>query len=73
MKNFCHSCGMPLEETTKSSYCQYCSNEKGELKSREEVTQGIAGWLMQITPEQKNVDYLKRAKSYINAMPAWAE
>lgn len=73
MNKFCFSCGMPLDEHATGKYCQYCSNESGELKSRDDVKQGIAGWLMQITPENKNTDYLKRAESYMNAMPAWAE
>ena len=73
MNKFCYSCGLPLNEQSNSRFCKYCSNEKGELKSREEVKQGIAGWLMQITPEDKNTDYIKRAESYMNAMPAWAK
>ena len=69
---FCQSCGMPLPENVKAVYCQYCTDEKGKLKPREAVREGIAAWLEQFTPDKK-ADLRERAESYLNAMPAWAE
>lgn len=72
----CLSCGMSLSqqmahpETDK--YCQYCADEEGKLKSREECKAGIAWWLQSITPEDKDADYSQRAEYYLKAMPAWA-
>jgi len=69
---FCQSCGMPLPENDKAAYCRYCADENGNLKPREAVREGIAAWLEQFTPDRK-ADFRKRADSYLNAMPAWAE
>jgi hypothetical protein len=55
------------------NYCQYCVDEQGNLKLKEEITKGIAGWLQSWSPESKDVDFMKRAESYMKAMPAWAE
>jgi hypothetical protein len=77
MNKFCLSCGMPLfSETGKEiegNYCQYCTDEKGNLKSKVEVQKGIAGWLQSWSPEGNNIDFMKRAESYLKAMPAWSE
>ena len=51
MPTFCQSCGMPLPEqnndNSQQKYCQYCSDEKGSLNSRESVQAGIAQFLKQ--------------------------
>lgn len=73
MDKFCQSCGMPLSDQSSDQYCQYCTNESGQLKTREEVRDGVAAWLRMFTPEQESADFKKRAESYLNAMPAWAE
>jgi hypothetical protein len=77
MNKFCLSCGMPLfgqdGQEIKGDYCQYCTDEKGNLKSKEEVRKGIAGWLQSWSNEGDSVNYMKRAENYMNAMPAWAE
>ena len=73
MNKFCQSCGMPLADQSSGPYCPYCTNEDGELKSREAVREGIAAWLQMFTPDAENVNLQKRAESYLNAMPAWAE
>jgi hypothetical protein len=73
----CHSCGMPISGpggvTARGNYCEYCSDENGNLKPREVVQAGIAQWLAgfspNVTPEQCNV----RAGHYMAAMPAWAD
>jgi hypothetical protein len=63
---------MMLTGQSSGSYCQYCTDENGKLKSREEVRAGVAAWLAQFTPDNGSVDFQKRAESYLNAMPAWA-
>ena len=73
MNKFCQSCGMPLTEAKNDRFCQYCTDENGQLKSREAVREGIAAWLQMFTPNPENVDFQSRADSYLNAMPAWAE
>ncbi len=67
---------MPLNADTKGAaekYCQYCSDEQGNLKKREEVQFGIAQWLKQWGPNLDDSTALKRADAYMQAMPAWAQ
>ncbi|MBN1781070.1 hypothetical protein JW948_08110 [bacterium] len=73
MQKFCQSCGMPLNAETTGSYCHYCTDDQGQLKPREAVAEGIAAWLEMFTPDDGNVNFKKRAESYLAAMPAWAE
>ncbi|MFC1568693.1 zinc ribbon domain-containing protein [bacterium] len=73
MDKFCQSCGMPLTDQPSDQFCQYCTDETGQLKSREAVREGIAAWLQMFTPNPENIDFQKRAEAYLNAMPAWAE
>ncbi|MFW6287500.1 MAG: zinc ribbon domain-containing protein [bacterium] len=74
---FCHSCGIPIsgEAAAKNTdkFCQYCADENGNLKSKEEVKAGLIQWLQGITPDDINADYQKRAEFYMKSMPAWAE
>ena len=61
-------------------YCVNCCNPEGSLKSREEVRQGMAQFMMtemgqQITGEKvDSLDQaLEKADSYMSQMPAWKE
>ena len=76
MDKFCESCTAPLTPEFKGSadrYCKYCTDEKGTLKPREEIHQGIAMWFKSwqegISEEQAKT----RAAHFMKAMPAWAE
>lgn len=77
MDKFCNSCGIPLDgkiaKEAAENLCNYCVNEKGDLKPRQEIQSGVAEWLKTISPENKQADFLKRADHYLKAMPAWAE
>lgn len=70
----CQSCGMPLSPEMKrnESYCIYCSDESGSLRSREEVKAGIAQWLEGFAPEVEGVNFSERAEKYLQSMPTWA-
>lgn len=74
---YCHSCGMPLTgevaEKARGNYCQYCSDEQGNLYPKEAVKKGIAEFLSSWAPEKEGTDFAKRAEMYMKAMPAWAE
>jgi len=77
MKDFCYSCGVPLELPGMAgktpNYCSYCTDEEGKLKPWEEVLLGTAGylasWQPNLTPEMAR----ERAIRYLTAMPAWAD
>ncbi|MCK4486945.1 MAG: hypothetical protein KAU38_09310 [Desulfobacterales bacterium] len=77
MNKFCHSCAAPLEmpdfKGPAENYCKYCTDEKGNVKSREEVQRGIAEWLKGWQPSLDDEKALARAAHYMKAMPAWAK
>jgi hypothetical protein len=72
---FCFSCAMPIDVSnqTKSDFCQYCTQPDGRLKPKEEVMQGIAGWMKMWQPDLDDAKARQRAGAYMNGMPAWAE
>jgi uncharacterized glyoxalase superfamily protein PhnB len=69
----CQSCGMPLQDAEPGQmYCQYCTNDKGELKPYEQVFEGtVQGFFMamQKMPRDKAE---AAAKEHLAKMPAWA-
>ena len=74
---FCFSCGMPLdgEEAQKASgnHCQYCTDEKGNLKSKEDIAQGMVQFMTGWQPKVSEKEFLRRAYAYMSAMPSWAD
>ena len=74
MSNFCFSCGMPLAKDNKrGDYCIYCTDEQGNLLSRDHIQNGIAQWLSGFSPDNKKHDFMKRAELYMKSMPEWAD
>jgi len=64
----CESCGMSIDDGT---YCQYCVNEKGELKAFDELFERMVQWTVK---EEKNIsheDAKIKTRAYMRAMPAW--
>jgi hypothetical protein len=74
---FCISCGIILDgniaRETAPNLCGYCVDESGNLKPKEVIQAGVAEWLKSFSPKEGNPDFMKRAESYMNAMPAWAK
>ena len=64
---------MPDFKGPAEDYCKYCTDEQGNLKSRDEIQMGIAEWFKTWHPDLDQVTALARAAHYMNAMPAWAE
>ncbi|MBN2091368.1 hypothetical protein JW964_17280 [candidate division KSB1 bacterium] len=77
MDKFCHSCGMMLSipgaQGPAENFCSYCSDEKGQLKPKNEIQAGIAQWLQSMQPSIPLEKAQQRAEFYLKAMPAWAE
>ena len=77
MDKYCLSCGAPLWmddfKGPAENYCKNCSDEKGQLKSLEEVQMGMAYWLKTWQPNLDDQRAMVRATSYLKAMPAWAD
>jgi uncharacterized glyoxalase superfamily protein PhnB len=74
----CLSCGMPMTKPEEfgggnpsNVYCVHCSKPDGSLKSREEVFEGMVGFMM----ASQNMDRETAetaAKDYMAKMPAWS-
>jgi len=72
----CYSCGAAVKEATPKdkAYCEYCLDDDEQLKSREEIKNGIAGWLSAWAVDKlEDKEALKRAELYMQSMPEWAE
>ncbi|UCD18585.1 MAG: hypothetical protein JSV44_06695 [Candidatus Zixiibacteriota bacterium] len=77
MDKFCHSCSAPLNMSDfrgpAEDYCKYCTDESGNLKSRQEIRQGIAQWFKGWQPNLDEQTAIIRAELFMKAMPAWAD
>ena len=73
----CLSCGMPMTKpedfgggNSANIYCVHCANPDGSLKSYEEVSEGMASFMMQ-TQNMDKETAKQSAKEYMAKMPAW--
>ncbi|MCK5740063.1 hypothetical protein KAH55_12805 [bacterium] len=73
MERYCHACGALLPVGSSANYCSCCIDEKGQLKSMNEVQWGIAEWFQHWQPNLDHATALQRAEHYLQAMPAWAK
>ena len=77
MEKYCMSCAAPLWmkdfQGPSEDYCKNCTDDKGQLKSRDEILMGMAYWLKTWQPELNDQKAAVRAESYLKAMPAWAD
>ncbi len=77
MDTFCHSCAAPLAmpnfKGPSENHCKYCTDDKGNLKSRSDVEKSIVDWFKTWQPDLNDGKALARARHYMNAMPAWAK
>jgi hypothetical protein len=73
----CRSCSASVHEMhnqgVSDHYCRYCSDERGQLRPREEVRQILARWLGHWQGEIPPDEAARRADSFMKAMPAWSE
>ena len=74
----CLSCGMPMTKAEDfggmnpaNVYCVHCSNPDGSLKSRKEVLEGMAQFMM-ASQNMEREAALKAAEEYMSKMPAWS-
>ena len=77
MAEHCYSCAASLADPNLKGnsdiYCRWCSDEQGNLNSREQVQSGIAHWFSRWQPETSQEVLLERAAHYMKSMPAWAD
>ena len=75
----CESCGMPMRTKDEfgggrpdNSYCVHCCDEKGNLKSYDNMVKGMAQFMMK-TQGISNEQAIKATKEHLAKMPAWAD
>jgi len=69
----CQSCGMPLTDAVEGQmYCQYCTDDEGQLKPYEQVLEGtITGFFMGMQ-KMERAQAEVAAREHLAKMPAWA-
>lgn len=75
----CESCGMPMQEAkdfgagdVNNKYCVHCTDEKGNLKSFEEILAGMKHFaISSLGVHEEEAE--KIAKENMSKMPAWKE
>lgn len=74
----CLSCGMPMTKPEEfgggdpnNIYCIHCCKADGSLKSREEVLEGMVGFMMSSQNMDRKTAEIA-AKDYMDKMPAWS-
>ncbi len=73
----CYSCGMPLEKSAdhalgdiNQTFCAYCTDEQGKLKSFEDILNSMASYLVHSQGVDKTAA-LEIAKDVLAKQPAW--
>ena len=68
----CQSCGMPMTDAEPGQmYCQYCTDEQGQLRPYEAVLEGtIQGYFMGMQKMERGPAEAA-AKVHLAKMPAW--
>ena len=66
----CQSCAMPIETGV---YCQYCSDEKGNLQPFEERFDRMVQWMSRQKPDLSSDEAQKQTLAYMAQMPAWRD
>lgn len=69
----CQSCGMPLADAEPGQmYCDYCTDEDGQLRSYEQVFEGtVTGYFMGMQ-KMGRAEAEAAAREHLAKMPAWA-
>jgi hypothetical protein len=70
MSHSCESCGMTIETGT---YCQYCTDEKGNLQPFDERFERMVQWQLRTEPGSSRPDAEQKTLAYMARMPAWKD
>ena len=66
----CESCGMPIEA---GPYCDYCTDDKGDLHAFDERFERMKQWTRRENPELDDATVEKQTLAYMSTMPAWKD
>lgn len=79
MSTQCIACGMPMEKPEdhasgdpSKNFCKHCSRPDGEMKSYDEVLNGMAGFMMQ-SQGLSEEPARQAAKEMMTRLPAWKD
>ncbi|MEZ4653935.1 MAG: hypothetical protein R3E12_10205 [Candidatus Eisenbacteria bacterium] len=74
VEEHCQSCSVSLHHHRGAShdYCNFCSDERGRLRSRAEVRLGIRDWMLGWQQGSTMDEVEARVDRFMSAMPAWA-
>ena len=72
IRDRCQSCGKPLANVEPGMmYCEYCTDEKGQLRPYEQVLEGTTTGYFMAMQKMPRKDAEKAAKTHLATMPAW--
>lgn len=69
-KHACESCSMPIES---GKYCQYCSDDQGQLQPFDERFERMIAFQQRRTPEASRAELEKATLAFMAKMPAWKD
>lgn len=69
-QNNCQSCGMPIES---GAYCQYCTDEHGQLQSFDERFERMVQFTTRQKPGLARAEAERETLAYMARMPAWKD
>lgn len=74
----CQSCGMPMAQDSDhgggradNPYCKYCTDPAGNLKTKEEVREGMINFQMQQSPGKTREEVATEVDQHMSTMPVW--
>lgn len=66
----CESCSMPIES---GPYCEYCTDEHGNLQAFDERFERMVQWVVRQKPDTPRADAEKQTVEFMGTMPAWKD
>ena len=70
MNMSCDSCGMPIEV---GDYCEFCTDENGQLQSFDERFERMVAWQETQSPNLPRAQAEVETLAYMATMPAWRD
>ena len=70
MTHTCESCAMPIES---GAYCQYCTDDDGNLQDFDVRFERMVGWCMREDPAIDRAAAEQQTLAHMATMPAWTD
>ncbi len=69
-KTTCQSCSMAIDDGT---YCDYCTDENGNLQAFEERLERMIQWQLRHSPNTSPENAKTQSLTFMAEMPAWRD